>query len=259
MRSNIAQVKLPEGYHFGITASSAENPDSFEVHKFLVSTTNAYTREEPGSWAHQRKSQDQQQQIPEQSEPQKVQPPPRVHGNWLQRTHEQNKPIDPNIPQMVEDVFAANIKSQQDQFADLHNRMQIINHKIDGLYDLIEKMAADHDQRFDQTMGRMVPMHDQVSAVQRNVEKVERTTMETLRDLESKDFKDLLNRVHASVQQGQSSLGNSIPLAMKDSELPLFLRHVFLTSLIGGGCMRKYEVGWKLICAQLLTSSARAC
>lgn len=119
---------------------------------------------------------------------------------------------------MVEDVFAANIKSQQDQFADLHNRLQIINHKIDGLYDMIEKMVADNDQRFDQLMGRVVPMHDQLSATMRNVEKVERTTMETLRDLESKDFKDLLNTVHRSIEQGHSALSNNIPLAITDSK-----------------------------------------
>ena len=119
---------------------------------------------------------------------------------------------------MVEDVFAANIKSQQDQFADLHNRLQIINHKIDGLYDLLEKIAADNDNRFNQLMGRVTPMHDQVSAVQRNVEKVERTTMETLRDLESKDFKDLLNSVHQSINQGHSALSSNIPLAISDSK-----------------------------------------
>ncbi|KAK7187329.1 hypothetical protein DPSP01_002462 [Paraphaeosphaeria sporulosa] len=209
------KVRLPEGYYFGISASSAENPDSFEIQKFLVSTTNAYTREEPGSHKQQNQQQQQQQQQ-DQNQQQNVQPPPRVHGNWLQRTQEQNKPLDPNIPQMVEDVFAANIKSQQDQFADLHNRLQIINHKIDGLYDLLEKVAANEDQRFDQLMGRVVPMHDQISATMRNVEKVERTTMETLRDLESKDFKDLLNSVHRSIEQGHSAMSANIPAAISD-------------------------------------------
>ncbi|KAJ4347227.1 uncharacterized protein N0V89_011166 [Didymosphaeria variabile] len=206
-----------DGYYFGISASSAENPDSFEVSKFLVSTTNAYTREEPGSQNQYQAAQNpNQQQQQDQNQQQKVQPPPRVHGNWLQRTHEQNKPIDPNIPQIVEDVFAANIKSQQDQFADLHNRLQIMNHKIDGLYDLLEKVIADNDQRFDQLMGRVTPMHDQIGATMRNVEKVERTTMETLRDLESKDFKDLLRSVQLSIERGHGALSNNLPAAITD-------------------------------------------
>ncbi|KAF2687719.1 concanavalin A-like lectin/glucanase [Lentithecium fluviatile CBS 122367] len=188
------KVKLPEDYYFGITASSAENPDSFEVHKFLVSTTNAYTREEP----------------------KRQQPPANTHEQ--QKTNQQqrqpNTNSDPNIPQMLEDVFAASIKSQQDQFADLHNRVQIINHRVNDMYDLLEKLVREQDERYNHMMGRMVPMHDQVSAVMRNVEKVERTTMETLRDLESKDFKDMLNQVHDAIERSHNALGTSMPLAM---------------------------------------------
>lgn len=101
--------------------------------------------------------------------------------------------------------------------------MQIINHKIDGLYDLLEKIAADNDNRFNQLMGRVTPMHDQVSAVQRNVEKVERTTMETLRDLESKDFQDFLTSVHQSISQGHNALSSGIPLAISDSKFKIQL------------------------------------
>lgn len=124
---------------------------------------------------------------------------------------------------MVEDVFAANIKSQQDQFADLHNRLQIMNHKIDGIYDMLDKMIMDNDARFDQLMGRVTPMHDQIGATMRNVEKVERTTMETLRDLESKDFKDLLNSVHRAINQGHNDLSNNMPLAISDSKFSAFI------------------------------------
>jgi mannose-binding lectin 1 len=108
--------------------------------------------------------------------------------------------------------------------------MQIINHKIDGLYDLLEKIAADNDNRFNQLMGRVTPMHDQVSAVQRNVEKVERTTMETLRDLESKDFQDFLTSVHQSISQGHNALSSGIPLAISDSKfkVQLLVRNVLI-------------------------------
>jgi lectin, mannose-binding 1 len=119
---------------------------------------------------------------------------------------------------MLEDVFAATVQSQQDQFADLHNRIQIINHRVNTMYDLLEKFVRDQDERYNHIMGRMVPMHDQVSAVQRNVEKVERTTMETLRDLESKDFKDMLKQVHESIERSHNALGTSMPLAMATSE-----------------------------------------
>lgn len=180
------------------------------MHKFTVSTTNSHTREEPNQAAHN--------QYQAASDPNQQKVPPRVHSGWFQRSQEQSKPVDPNIPRIVEDVFAANIKSQQDQFADLHNRLQIINHKLDGIYDMIENLVSENDGKFNQLMGRVVPMHDQISATMRNVEKVERTTMETLRDLESKDFKDLLNQVHASIDRNHNSLANNLPLAMANSK-----------------------------------------
>ena len=119
---------------------------------------------------------------------------------------------------MMEDVFAASLQSQQDQFADLHNRIQIINHQVNNIYEMLDKLTKDSDERHNSAMGRMVPMHDQVSAVMRNVEKVERTTMETLRDLESKDFKALLNQVHDSIERSHNALGTSMPLAMATSK-----------------------------------------
>ncbi|CAI6335099.1 unnamed protein product [Periconia digitata] len=204
------KVKLPEGYYFGISASSAENPDSFEIHRFIVSTTNTYTREEPGS--HHQQQQDHQQQSPD-----KV--PPRVHQAYrqmLKDRDQQRHDASPNIPQMVEDVFAANIKSQQDQFEDLHNRIQIITHRIDDLFDMLDQYMIDQDERFNQIMGRMTPMHDQVSAIQRNVEKVERTSMETLRDLESKDFKDMIYQLHLAVEQGHTRISSALPTQMAD-------------------------------------------
>ncbi|KAL9104985.1 MAG: hypothetical protein Q9163_000157 [Psora crenata] len=41
------KIRLPAGYYFGLTAASAETPDSFEVYKFLLYTSPSITREEP--------------------------------------------------------------------------------------------------------------------------------------------------------------------------------------------------------------------
>lgn len=139
----------------------------------------------------------------------------------LKERDQQRHEANPNIPQLLEDVFAANIKSQQDQFVDLHNRIQIITHRIDDLFDMLDQYMADQDERFNQMMGRMTPMHDQVSHIQRNVEKVERTTMETLRDLESKDFKDMIYQLHLAVEQGHQKISLNLPTQMADGEYPI--------------------------------------
>ncbi|KAF2821751.1 concanavalin A-like lectin/glucanase [Ophiobolus disseminans] len=199
------KVKLPEGYYFGVSASSApENPDSFEIHKFIVSTTKSVTREEPNKQRYPPPDHQAQANLASQ----------KIHE---QQTHkQQNKQSgrlgdQTSIPQMLEDVVAANIRSQQDQFADLHNRIQIINNRQALIHDLLEKMHTDAENRHNDLMNRLVPLDDRSAATIRNVEKVERTTMEILRDLESKDFKDMMNQIHRALENNHEGLKVALP------------------------------------------------
>ncbi|KAF1840277.1 concanavalin A-like lectin/glucanase [Cucurbitaria berberidis CBS 394.84] len=202
------KIKLPEGYYFGVSASSAENPDSFEVHKFVVSTTDSHTREEPNKQRYANADQHQEQQnIAAQ----------KAHEQQTHRQQQQqygSSTDQNNIPKLVEDVLAGNIKTQQDQFADLHNRIQIINNRVANMLDIVEQMHQLNEQRFNDLMHRIVPIDDRSAATIRNVEKVERTTMEILRDLESKDFKDMLQQVHRAIENSQEGLSRTLPLAM---------------------------------------------
>jgi mannose-binding lectin 1 len=207
------KVKLPEGYHFGISASSAENPDSFEIFKFLVSTTNAHTREEPN-----RQRSQQQQAINAQQQAHEQQT--HQQQNQQQAGKKSGDTAVHDIPQMLSDVLAGSIKSQQDQFADLHNRIQIISHRINDMYDILEKLNTDYHNRHNDLMTRVVSTDDKSAAMLRNVEKVERTTMETLRDLESKDFKNLLDSVHNAIQNSHNSMSAHIPASMAESKSP---------------------------------------
>ncbi|OAK94018.1 concanavalin A-like lectin/glucanase [Phaeosphaeriaceae sp. SRC1lsM3a] len=197
------KVNLPEGYYFGISASSAENPDSFEVHKFVVSTTNTYTREEPNKQFSRPDWHQQQADMANQM----------VHN---QQTHkqQQRQKDHTDIPQMLEDVLAGNIRSQQDQFADLHNRIQIINNRVAEMHEMVENMIRVNDERYNNIMNRVVPIDDRSAATIRNVEKVERTTMSILRDVESKDFKEMMKQIHWALEQNQEGLSRSLPAAM---------------------------------------------
>ncbi|MCJ1478128.1 hypothetical protein MMC13_006804 [Lambiella insularis] len=60
------KVLLPSDNYFGITAASSDTPDSFEIYKFVLSTTPTYAREEP------------RRQIPVQQQPQQDQDPQRA-------------------------------------------------------------------------------------------------------------------------------------------------------------------------------------
>jgi mannose-binding lectin 1 len=186
------KVHLPTGYHFGITASSAENPDSFEVHKFIVSASTASVgREDPSKGHHE-------------------QPPTQQH----QQPSKKKEPSVSDIPDMLSDVLAANIRNQEDQFADLHNRIQIINHKVNDIVHLLEAMNTKLDERHDAVMNHVAPSNDRSDAVLRNVEKIERMAMAIQRDLENKDYKDMLTLVHNAIQDSHNDLTKGLPVAM---------------------------------------------
>ena len=119
---------------------------------------------------------------------------------------------------MLQDVLAGSIKSQADQFADLHNRIQIINHRVNEIYDMLERLETDSHNRHNDVMNRVAPTDDRINGIVRNVEKIERISMELQRNLESKDFKDMLNRVHNAIQDSHSGLSSTVPDAVNQSE-----------------------------------------
>ncbi|ORY07551.1 concanavalin A-like lectin/glucanase domain-containing protein [Clohesyomyces aquaticus] len=218
------KIRLPTGYYFGISAASAENPDSFEAHKFVVSTTNSHTREEPNHQQHQQQAVHQQQNAYEQNRHQQ-------EGQRQNNPHSGAQPTLGEIPQMLSDVLAGSIKSQADQFADLHNRIQIISHYVNEIHEKIDRENNENKQRFDEIMRRLTPLDDKTSAMMRNIEKVERVSMEVQRDLESKDFKDMLRTVHNAIQDSHNSLTSGMPVAMAHivgSQKPSIMTFLFI-------------------------------
>ena len=129
---------------------------------------------------------------------------------------------------MLSDVLAGSIKSQQDQFEDLHNRMQIMSHRVNAIHDLLTRMEEDNKNRFNDIMNKLAPVDDRVRAMMFNVEKNERISMEIQRDLESKDFKDMLRAVHNAIADNHSQLSMNMPRTVAESEFRIYLK-VFIT------------------------------
>lgn len=89
-----------------------------------------------------------------------------------------------------------------------------MSNQILEVYDLLDKVHTQNEQRYNELMGRVVPIDDRGAATIRNVEKVERTTMQILRDLESKDFKDMMNQIHRALENNHEGLSANLPLVM---------------------------------------------
>ncbi|PSS03765.1 concanavalin A-like lectin/glucanase domain-containing protein [Coniella lustricola] len=121
------KIRIPAGYKIGLTAASADNPDSFEIFKLVVMTDNV----DP--------SQDQN--------PQKVLSPeggiPQAQEGGIFGQAAANPPAaaipgSGAVSDNIADADAGSITSSAAQFADLHTRLQSVTHHIASIS---QKMA----------------------------------------------------------------------------------------------------------------------
>ena len=130
---------MPSNYHFGLTAASAEQADSFEVNKFTLSTGQGVTREEPG----------------------RMQPPP---------------PQQPQLPvtNAPSDTPASAIVDHTAQFEDLHNRLQNMAHQLDSLFNEVKGLADKSEGRHSESLRNGISA-DQFSAMDHRLVSIETT------------------------------------------------------------------------------------
>ena len=112
------QISLPSGYYLGLTASTAEQPDSFEIQKFIVTSGI-----------------------------------PHEHQNVLKGGAPASQPplqrLDklPGLPGVLPDKMAEEVKGTEEQFADLHNRLQGLTHQIANIFSEFEQMGRKMEDR----------------------------------------------------------------------------------------------------------------
>ncbi|KAF2863056.1 concanavalin A-like lectin/glucanase, partial [Piedraia hortae CBS 480.64] len=196
------KVALPEGYTFGITAATGENPDSFEMNAFIATVGSG------GQSPHQ-----QQQQ-------------PITGGN--------NAKIDsfPGSPQALADSNAEGIVGATAQFTDLHNRIQGLSHqvanalleisilgrKVDDKHEkVIQAVAAQGSAA--QTGGNKMPdgLPDALGDLRRRLEGLERTLSQIQRDIgQTKDYGKSINDLRSAVEGIKGGIAEHLPGTLKD-------------------------------------------
>ncbi|KAK5137162.1 hypothetical protein LTR08_000667 [Meristemomyces frigidus] len=176
------RVSLPPNYYFGITSATAENPDSFEITKFVVSSAAP-------------------------SEPQHLNEPATKGGApppQLQR-------LDrfPGSPEAVPDRVADEFKNQDDQFADLHNRMQGMTHQIANIFPEIAQLGQKLEQRHDALLAGLPS--DALGDLKRRIEGIERTVAQIQRDVEGRDYGKHISDLQMSVEGIKGGLTEHLP------------------------------------------------
>lgn len=174
-----AQIKLPLGYSFGVTAASAETPDSFEVFKFVV-TTESHTPDvtDPNQAAANNYGEAQAPIGGAPSQDQKQTRRPAFNG-----------PPITDIPE----VLASTVKDQAAQFADLHDRLQALTQHVNSLHSEIGDSRVNTNSRFDGLAADISRLESQF------------TKLDTIADLNRK-----LDSIQADVRQTKSDLHNAL-------------------------------------------------
>ncbi|KAJ3562137.1 hypothetical protein NPX13_g8676 [Xylaria arbuscula] len=122
------QITIPAGYQYGITAASADNPDSFEIFKLVVMTQDLAAK----SNGAPPPAEQQQQQMNSQNQAKAQTSYGRNNNN--NRDTNSARSSDGGFDDDVPDSSPDSITSSRAQFADLHNRLQSVNHHLSTIF-----------------------------------------------------------------------------------------------------------------------------
>ncbi|KAI0543855.1 legume-like lectin family protein [Xylaria curta] len=190
------QITIPPGYQFGITAASADNPDSFEVFKLVVMTGDLAAKVQEGSSSQQQQNNGQNQARAQTS-----------YGrtpNQVRNNAQSDDAFDDDSPP---DTSADSITSSKAQFADLHNRLQSVNHHLSTIFRQGAGMNNMAEKRHEETSRMINDLKQSLSKIEK-LDKLEWITSEmTKMQREIQNIKtDLNNRI----SQSENNLKRSI-------------------------------------------------
>lgn len=193
-------VRVPTGYTFGITANSAEVPDSFEVYKLYVAAASG--TEQPVEIRQEQKTTPMQMQ--------RVNP----NTNYLQND-------DANTHEQIPDVAASAIDSTK-HFSDLHYRLQFLTKYIGTMQGELknfqvtsrenEEKILDFLKAFsDHQGGRKFP-YEQLNQMDRKLDNLDRQLQELKRDFQQQGQKLIpqLDSIRKGVRDSHSTIVDSV-------------------------------------------------
>ncbi|CEJ58178.1 hypothetical protein PMG11_06844 [Penicillium brasilianum] len=172
------KVKLPAGNTFGFTAATPENPDSFEIFKFLLSSASGQGQTVP---SQQGSTQQQQQPISNQNQP----PVIRDTGNPV---------IDAGIGA---------------QFVDLQGRIQLQNKATNTIIQDLKAQSGKNDARHTEIMQKLASK-EQVAALDARLQRIESLLQNIQRDLEGKDYSSRFNQLQDTLRSSHLSLTENL-------------------------------------------------
>ena len=144
------KINLPTDYNFGMTAASADPPDSFEVFAFTLTSISA-----PPPTQQQNNNEYQYQQQQQQVQPQGS----NAGGSGMFNT---------------DDTPASHFTTIEAQFADLHNRLNLLSKSISNLFTELQRVSSTLDAHQRDLLSR-IPSTQSISGLDNRVSNLDRT------------------------------------------------------------------------------------
>ncbi|KFX96065.1 hypothetical protein V490_03521 [Pseudogymnoascus sp. VKM F-3557] len=206
-----SSVRIPEGYNFGVSAASADSPDSFEVFSLTVSTGEA----EPGTdYNKQPGSNNADPPAAAKVEPAN----PRAPRDGVTATSYLSHDVVPEPGDIG--ALPANAISQSHEFADLHYRIQALTSHVLALTKDFQSYQAEATRRHGGLLERAAKaeaaaareaaggsgkkLEELLEALDRKMQGMEKMLGETKRDVAGGS--DRVERLRQQLVEGHSNI-----------------------------------------------------
>lgn len=193
------KIHTPKNNHFGVTAASSDNPDSFEIRSFVVrkisDTPHAVEHHDP-EWHDQTGT---TYDAAVHHDPHKDTSAHHTGSDtegwyWTEpKEHIPDKPAD-------------SFKTEQDRFGDLHDRIALLGHQLDIIFHDLTVFKDQTEERHRDLLHWMSPTHNYAEIAMHTVERVEALVQEIKKDVEGKDYREHLEQLHHAILEGHQAL-----------------------------------------------------
>jgi len=198
------KIRIPTGYNFGITAASADNPDSFEVFKLTV-LADSLGAQQDQPVGQQQMQQDQQQQAA----------PDRPSARFGRAGRLVDQPGEDGYEGDIPDEDADRITSSKAQFTDLHNRLQSVNHHLSTIFRQVSQQGTIGEKRHEETsvmLGEikgLLSKLDRIADLEQKVVNLERE-MRALRGDVAQKVRDSENAIKGHIIDTHATLQDTV-------------------------------------------------
>lgn len=118
----------------------------------------------------------------------------------------------PNAPEQIPDRDAAAIKKQEEQFADLHNRLQGLSHQMNDMFTEFDHISHKIDEKHNEILSRTPKSSEEsINALSRRVEGLEKLLRNMEKDLAGRDYSTHLKDLHKAVEGVKGGLSGDLP------------------------------------------------